>query len=84
MLSRLEQQARWRAACFVVNEAFRWRLLGPDRNRWCEQVVTDLRTVMKLNRHHALFKQGRLAEPMAEHPVLIQPSKHATRRARCG
>jgi hypothetical protein len=27
-------------------------------NRWRTQIVGDLRKVMKLNRHHSLFKQG--------------------------
>jgi DNA-binding GntR family transcriptional regulator len=34
--------------------------------------VTDLRKVMKLNRHHSLFKRGRLAESLAEHRALMQ------------
>ena len=43
-------------------------LLAAGCNRGREQVVIDLRKVMKLNRHHSLFKQGRLAESLAEHP----------------
>jgi DNA-binding FadR family transcriptional regulator len=35
------------------------------------QVATDLRKVMKLNRHHSLFRQGRLAESLAEHRALM-------------
>jgi DNA-binding GntR family transcriptional regulator len=35
-------------------------------------MVTDLRKVMKLNRHHSLFKQGRLAESLAEHRALMK------------
>ena len=31
----------------------------------------DLRKVMKLNRHHSLFKQGRLADSLAEHRALM-------------
>jgi DNA-binding GntR family transcriptional regulator len=34
--------------------------------------VTDLRKVMKLNRHHSLFKQGRLADSLAEHRLLME------------
>jgi DNA-binding GntR family transcriptional regulator len=41
-------------------------------NRWRTQIVTDLRKVMKLNRHHSLFKQGRLADSLAEHRALMQ------------
>jgi DNA-binding GntR family transcriptional regulator len=41
-------------------------------NRWAEQIVADLRKVMKLNRHHSLFKQGRLTDSLAEHRALMQ------------
>ena len=41
-------------------------------NRWTVQTVLDLRKVMKLNRHHSLFKQGRLEESLAEHRALMQ------------
>ena len=34
-------------------------------------MVTDLRRVMKLNRHHSLFKAGRLEESLAEHQALM-------------
>jgi DNA-binding GntR family transcriptional regulator len=40
-------------------------------NRWATQTVADLRKVMKLNRHHSLFKQGRLADSLAEHRALM-------------
>jgi DNA-binding FadR family transcriptional regulator len=36
------------------------------------QVVQDLRKMMKLNRHHSLFKQGRLEDSLAEHRALMQ------------
>ena len=29
--------------------------------------MADLRKVMKLNRHHSLFKSGRIEESLAEH-----------------
>ena len=35
------------------------------------QIVTDLRKVMKLNRHHSLFKQGRLSDSLAEHRLMM-------------
>jgi DNA-binding GntR family transcriptional regulator len=41
-------------------------------NRWRTQIVADLRKVMKLNRHHSLFKQGRIAESLAEHRAIMQ------------
>jgi DNA-binding GntR family transcriptional regulator len=41
-------------------------------NRWRQQIVADLRKVMKLNRHHSLFKAGRLAESLAEHRRVME------------
>ena len=48
------------------------RLLEIAGNRWRQQIVGDLRKVMKLNRHHSLFKSGRLQESLAEHRALVQ------------
>jgi DNA-binding GntR family transcriptional regulator len=39
------------------------------------QVVNDLRKVMKLNRHHSLFKQGRLEASLAEHREIMAALK---------
>lgn len=69
---RLERQVRQRDAFFAANEAFHLALLRLAGNRWAQQIVTDLRKVMKLNRHHSLFKQGRLADSLAEHRALMQ------------
>jgi DNA-binding GntR family transcriptional regulator len=69
---RLEKQVRQRDAFFATNEQFHMALLEAAGNRWAKQVVTDLRKVMKLNRHHSLFKQGRLADSLAEHRALMQ------------
>ncbi|MDP3225824.1 MAG: GntR family transcriptional regulator [Rubrivivax sp.] len=69
--ARLEKQTRQRDAFFIANETFHLRLLALGRNRWREQVVADLRKVMKLNRHHSLFKRGRLAESLEEHRALM-------------
>ena len=41
---------------FQINERFHMRLLEIANNRWRNQMVDDLRKVMKLNRHHSLFK----------------------------
>jgi DNA-binding GntR family transcriptional regulator len=68
---RLEKQVRQRDAFFATNEAFHMALLDIAGNRWRTQIVTDLRTVMKLNRHHSLFKQGRIADSLAEHRALM-------------
>jgi DNA-binding FadR family transcriptional regulator len=46
-------------------------LLEVAGNRWAVQIVADLRKVMKLNRHHSLFKRGRLADSLAEHRALM-------------
>ncbi len=69
---QLERQVRQRDAFFATNERFHMALLHMAGNRWAEQLVTDLRKVMKLNRHHSLFKQGRLAESLAEHRALMK------------
>ena len=57
---------------FAVNERFHMRLLEIADNRWRDQLVADLRKVMKLNRHHSLLKSGRLAESLSEHQALLE------------
>jgi DNA-binding GntR family transcriptional regulator len=56
---------------FEINERFHMRLLEIADNRWRSQMVTDLRKVMKLNRHHSLFKSGRIEESLAEHRAIV-------------
>jgi DNA-binding GntR family transcriptional regulator len=68
---RLEKQVRQRDAFFATNESFHLALLEIAGNRWRTQIVADLRKVMKLNRHHSLFTQGRLADSLAEHRALM-------------
>jgi DNA-binding GntR family transcriptional regulator len=68
---RLEKQVRQRDAFFAANEQFHLALLDIAGNRWRTQIVADLRKVMKLNRHHSLFKQGRLSDSLAEHRALM-------------
>jgi DNA-binding GntR family transcriptional regulator len=68
---QLEKQVKKRDDFFDANEQFHYRLLALAGNRWRQQIVNDLRKVMKLNRHHSLFKQGRLAESLAEHRALM-------------
>jgi DNA-binding GntR family transcriptional regulator len=68
---RLEKQLRQREAFFATNEQFHLLLLEVAGNRWRSQIVADLRKVMKLNRHHSLFKHGRIAESLAEHRGLM-------------
>jgi DNA-binding GntR family transcriptional regulator len=64
---QLERQVADREAFFATNELFHLQILAIAGNRWRQQIVTDLRKVMKLNRHHSLFKQGRIDESLAEH-----------------
>jgi DNA-binding GntR family transcriptional regulator len=56
---------------FEVNERFHMRLLEIADNRWRNQMVADLRKVMKLNRHNSLLKAGRIQESLAEHRALM-------------
>jgi DNA-binding GntR family transcriptional regulator len=69
---RLAGAASDREEFFRVNESFHRRLLTLADNRWREQMVNDLRKVMKLNRHHSLLKTGRIAESLAEHEAIMQ------------
>lgn len=56
---------------FEVNERFHRRLLAIANNRWRDQMVVDLRKVMKLNRHNSLLKSGRVEESLAEHRAIM-------------
>jgi DNA-binding GntR family transcriptional regulator len=46
-------------------------LLELSQNKWRDQMVADLRKVMKLNRHNSLFKTGRITESLAEHQAIM-------------
>jgi DNA-binding GntR family transcriptional regulator len=67
----LEKAVADRERFFQINEAFHMRLLEIADNRWRDQMVADLRKVMKLNRHNSLLKSGRIAESLAEHRALM-------------
>lgn len=56
---------------FEVNERFHLRLLELADNRWRQQMVADLRKVMKLNRHQSLLKTGRIDESLSEHRAIM-------------
>jgi DNA-binding GntR family transcriptional regulator len=56
---------------FNVNERFHMLLLEIANNRWRDQMVADLRKVMKLNRHNSLLKTGRIEESLNEHRALM-------------
>jgi len=67
----LEKSVGQRERFFEINEAFHMRLLEIADNRWRDQMVADLRKVMKLNRHNSLLKSGRIQESLAEHQVIM-------------
>jgi DNA-binding GntR family transcriptional regulator len=71
----LESQIADRDAFFAANERFHMKLLEIADNRWRNQLVADLRKVMKLNRHHSLFKQGRLEASLKEHRQIMAALK---------
>ena len=68
----LEAAASDRDRFFELNEAFHRLLLDLSDNRWRSQMVQDLRKVMKLNRHHSLFKSGRIDQSLAEHRGIVE------------
>ena len=57
---------------FDINERFHMRLLEIANNRWRDQMVGDLRKVMKLNRHNSLLKSGRIQESLTEHGAIME------------
>lgn len=69
--SELEAAGSDRDRFFDINERFHLRLLEMADNRWRLQMVADLRKVMKLNRHHSLFKTGRIDESLTEHRAVM-------------
>ncbi len=64
-------KAQDRERFFNVNERFHMLLLEIANNRWRDQMVADLRKVMKLNRHNSLLKTGRIDESLKEHRALM-------------
>ena len=67
--ARPDQQDR--ELFFDINERFHMRLLEIADNRWRDQMVADLRKVMKLNRQHSLLKSGRIEESLKEHQAIM-------------
>jgi len=81
----LEAAQNNRDKFFALNERFHMRLLEVAGNRWRDQLVADLRKVMKLNRHNSLLKAGRVKESMLEHRAIVEAiakrdAKLATKR----
>ena len=72
---KLERSVDDRDAFFAANEGFHFRLLEIAGNRWRNQMVADLRRVMKLYRHHSLFRQGRLQASLKEHRKIMAALK---------
>jgi DNA-binding GntR family transcriptional regulator len=68
----LEAAADQHDRFFQLNEQFHMRLLEVAGNRWRNQMVADLRKVMKLNRHNSLFKSGRIQESLREHRAIMR------------
>jgi DNA-binding GntR family transcriptional regulator len=68
----LETAAQDRDRFFALNERFHMRLLEIADNRWRDQMVADLRKVMKLNRQNSLLKSGRVKESLAEHRAIMK------------
>ena len=69
--NELEKAVADRERFFEINETFHMRLLEIANNRWRDQMVADLRKVMKLNRHNSLLKSGRIEESLAEHRAIM-------------
>jgi DNA-binding GntR family transcriptional regulator len=56
---------------FAVNEQFHKMILNIADNRFRDQMVADLRKVMKLNRAQSLLKDGRIEHSLAEHRAIM-------------
>ena len=82
---QLEKAVHSRERFFEINEAFHMQLLAIANNRWRDQMVADLRKVMKLNRHNSLLKSGRIAESLNEHSAIMQAiaARDAENAAKC-
>lgn len=52
---------------FDANQDFHAAVQELAGNRWAQQVIADLRKVLKLNRHNSLFSDGRVGESLREH-----------------
>lgn len=70
--AELEAAAGDRERFFELNEQFHILLLEMADNRWRNQMVADLRKVMKLNRHNSLLKHGRIEDSLQEHRTIMQ------------
>ncbi len=79
--AQLEKAAKDRAKFFALNEQFHFKLLALASNRWRDQIVADLRKVMKLNRAQSLLKKGRIEESISEHRAIMAAFKKRDAKA---
>jgi DNA-binding GntR family transcriptional regulator len=77
----LEAAQNNRDKFFAINERFHMRLLEVAGNKWRDQLVADLRKVMKLNRQSSLLKAGRIKESMLEHRAIMDAIARRDSRA---
>ena len=70
--TELKAAVKKRDQFFAINERFHMRILEIADNRWRQQMVADLRKVMKLNRHNSLLKTGRISDSLAEHEAVME------------
>ncbi|MBI4754942.1 MAG: GntR family transcriptional regulator [Betaproteobacteria bacterium] len=56
---------------FEVNQRFHAAVQELSGNRWLKQVIDDMRKVLKLNRHHSLFDEGRPEASLQEHRAIL-------------
>jgi DNA-binding GntR family transcriptional regulator len=57
---------------FEVNQDFHVALQHLADNRWLNQLIEDLRKVMKLRRRDSLRLEGRIVESLAEHRAVMK------------
>ena len=60
---------------FVANQEFHARIQELSGNRWLQQVIQDLRKVLKLTRLFSLSIEGRLQQSLAEHTTILEAIK---------
>jgi DNA-binding GntR family transcriptional regulator len=56
---------------FAINEQFHKLILNIADNRFRDQMVADLRKVMKLNRAQSLTREGRIEHSLEEHRAIM-------------
>lgn len=56
---------------FDANQRFHRALQALAGNRWLQQVIEDMRKVLRLTRQHSLLVEGRLEASLAEHRGIL-------------